>query len=344
MEHTLKKDTFFSKIAFVAGRSGGHILPALTLAQKIKLTQPTTQILFFSSVTDIDKALLKQSRHIVDHHTSIRLSNMPSSIHKRILYCFPFVAACIKSLCILWQHKPSKIISTGGFIGVPVCLAAWVLRIPIELWELNVQPGKAIKMLSRLACSINCVYKHAYDYFKPLPRKLVPYPLNISTTLAQKTLQPYSLSQKKKRILIIGGSQGSFFINSLVIQHIVQLSKHIQLIHQTGFNDYERCKNTYASYISCHKLFDYHPTLTNFYPIADLIVARAGAGTLAEIEYFNAKALVIPLETPDTIHQLHNALEMGKKYPNAVQIVREHELRSHPHLFYKLLKKLISRP
>src|ERR1700735_464553 len=130
-----------SVVAFVAGRSGGHILPALTLAHNAKHEGKT--VLFFSTTHQLDQKIIKGNPD-VDQYIPLSLIGFSlTNPFKLLLFMTQLISTCIKALRILRTHKVEEIVSTGGYISIPVCFAARMLKIPICLYELNVIPGRA---------------------------------------------------------------------------------------------------------------------------------------------------------------------------------------------------------
>ena len=223
-------------ICGVAARSGGHIIPCLTLIEKSKQDHPETTVLFFTSHSDIDTTIGKQFSWIT-HKITLSLGNIP---YRRpwlfIPFFFNLTISFIKSFYYLIKHRPLKVISTGGYLSIPVCIAAKFLLIPIELFELNVIPGKATRFLSPLATELLICFPMTKKYFSHSCR-LVPYPLRFKTE--DKNLHqtlPFTVDQKKKIIFILGGSQGSDFLNTYIVNALKKSKeKNIQIIHQTGY-------------------------------------------------------------------------------------------------------------
>ena len=155
----LQKQQSIKTICCVAGRSGGHIVPCLTWAKK----SDAQNILFFSTHVALDRELLKDEPV---KHIPLTLNNIPYRNPLRVAqFAWHFTIAYLKSLYYLYKYKPQKVLSTGGYIALPVCLAAKFLRIPVELFELNVSPGKATKFLAPLAHTINICFKKSRRYF-----------------------------------------------------------------------------------------------------------------------------------------------------------------------------------
>lgn len=242
MENT--KNINQNRICFVAGKSGGHILPCITLAQQIVNKNPAYRVVFFSTTERLDMQLLSACA-IVNSHIPLAMT----SFSFRTWYTFPrfvwlFLKAFFKSLYYLRTYKPEAILTTGSFVAVPVCLAAAILRIPIELYELNAVPGKAIKILAPFAEKICVCFEESLQYLPAKKCVLTSYPIKFSTKLQDidraAVLNAIQLTPERKTILILGGSQGSVFINTALRQMLEKsrtLYSQIQVIHQTGASD-----------------------------------------------------------------------------------------------------------
>ncbi|MCK5632415.1 UDP-N-acetylglucosamine--N-acetylmuramyl-(pentapeptide) pyrophosphoryl-undecaprenol N-acetylglucosamine transferase, partial [bacterium] len=274
-------------ICFVAGKSGGHIIPALTLAKNERKKKTASSILFFSTSSALDNQLTT-NKSIITWHVPLNLENIPFlQPWKLPIFSWHFTKAFFSALVWLNKKKPEKVVSTGGYIALPVCLAAKILRIPIELWELNVQPGKTTKFLAPLANTINICFEQTKQF---LPQKkciMCEYPIkyeNIKTEQTRKEcLKKLSLDEHKKTILILGGSQGSLFINNLIkewIQKNKSLKKTVQLIHQTGAIDKTDWKTFYKTIGINAIVADFFNDLQKYYQAADIVVCRSGAGSL----------------------------------------------------------------
>lgn len=312
------------KLAVVAGRSGGHIIPALTIAQ-----QHNAHALFFSTDTALDQTILKD--HAL-HYVPLTLPNIPRNPLKLIVFGFQFMRAFFKSIYELYRFKPQELISTGGYIALPVCIAAYCLRIPITLYELNAIPGKATSWLAPLATTIHICFENSAHY---LPKKkcvLSAYPLRFAAHAhnEQHTIAPsLGFSPEKKTILILGGSQGSLFINErfkLALESNSSLRSSIQVIHQTGGQDQTDWTSLYTQHKIPAIVFDFQNDITPYYRAADLIICRSGAGTLFEAMFFRKPCITIPLETQTTDHQIDNARAMAKQYPHLVTIMYQKDV------------------
>ena len=339
-------------ICCVAGKSGGHIIPCLTIAQHNTTKNSTTNILFFSANTHLDKTILSHN-NLVSWHIMLPLSSRATSYIKLAWHAF---ISFILSFFYLLKHKPEHIITTGGIVAIPTCIAGFILRIPITLYSLDAVPGKAIKALTPLATSIITPFATSMHYFPAQKCSIAPYPIkyqaithNIDQQTAREKLNLFSSSfakatkdAAKKTILILGGSQGSLFLNQCIKQWIDDPSfnkETMQLIHQTGSVDDTHWQELYASKNITAHVFSYYPDLSLMYSAADLIICRAGAGTLFEIKFFNKQCIIIPLTTATTTHQVNNAQAMVSEYPQLFYTIAQNDIEKDSTLLYNIIIK-----
>ena len=233
----------------------------------------------------------------------------------------------------------------GGLISIPVCLAGKLLRIPIELYELNVEPGKAVNFLSKFVSKINICFDETEKYFPFKKCNLVSYPIRFSESEKKlsklEAIKKINLSEDKKTILILGGSQGSVFINNLFKDFILQnnnINNKIQVIHQTGSDKFD-WELLYKENLICAITFDFSDNIEQYYLAADIVVCRSGAGSLSEILFFQKKCITIPLEINSNNHQLLNAKSLEKKHPDLFCVLRQSDVTKNPNLFSEKIKK-----
>lgn len=315
-------------ICYVAGHSGGHIIPCMTKALTELENNPKQKIFFFSTASKLDKKIIENQKF---DKLYLPVTNIPTN--KKLLpkFLINLIYSFFKSLFYLIKLKPTKIISMGGLVSIPVCLASKLLFIPIELYELNVEPGKAINLLSKLTNNINICFTQTQKYFPTKKCSLVNYPVKFNKKLKDinqfNALKKINLNPELKTILILGGSQGSLFLNNLIKDFVLNNKDlKIQIIHQTGNIDNFDWQNFYKNLNIKAITFDYNHEMHLYYIASDLIICRSGAGTLAEIVFFEKKCLTIPLETNYTSHQIFNALELEKQYPNLIKVIKQNEI------------------
>jgi len=329
-----------SYICFVAGRSGGHIVPAQTLVQHYKKNNPEIKIIFFSTHTIVDTSLLQHQQNI-DTCIYLDLENFPhKKIHRYPTFVWQLIKAFFKSLYYLIRFRPKKIIAMGGYISIPICVVGWLLRIERELFELNVVPGKATQFLKPVINRFALCFKEAITYLPKNKCYIKQYPVRFSQATKnipkKEALATMTFLSSRKTIMILGGSQGSAFINNIIKQWIEEnpsLHNQIQIIHQTGLlHDKFELDDFYAKYAIPAFVFDYYHELEYCYQAADIIVCRSGAGTLFEVNFFEKPCITIPLETPSTRHQYYNALSMTHKKPDIFTLITQKELQTNTRL------------
>ncbi len=328
-------------VCFVAGKSGGHIIPCLTIARNDYMQHTPTNILFFSANTPLDHKILHDDKNI-SWHIPLSLSSRSGSLFATLWHA---LTSFISSFFYLLKHRPEKIITTGGIVAIPPCLAGFILRIPITLYSLDAVPGKAIQFLAPFATSIITPFASSQKYFSACKCSVQPYPIKYraaADTCDQRTaLEKLGLSLNKKTIVVLGGSQGSIFLNDCMKKLVEDPSfdpETMQIIHQTGSLDKTSWNSLYEDKNVTAYVFSYMPDLQPVYAAADLIICRAGAGTLFEIKFFNKPCIIIPLETNTTTHQVDNAQAMSSEYPELFCTLEQKEIENN---FGILVQKLM---
>jgi len=328
-------------ICCVGGKSAGHILPCLTLSQHL---QPC-QSLFFSSNGRLDKKILQEEKSIT-WHISLPLA--------KVRYCRPW--GILKLLwsffCALYhmiRHQPSLLLTTGGISAIPVSCAAFLLRIPITLHELNAKPGKASLLLAPLAKKITICFPETKKNFSRHHHKifLSSYPLRFDPSQLKRhqIRKKLEIKQEKHVLCIVGGSQGSQFINSAIKTLFKQsdtISNRLHVIHQVGFNDVAEQEQWYKQQgISC-TVFSYTNNLLRYQAAADCIICRSGAGSLFECAALGIQFITIPLEHAAGGHQVDNAYAMARSYPKLCRVLRQKELINQPELLANAVTQIIT--
>ncbi len=223
-----------NNICFVAGHSGGHIIPTIILAKK----NLENKIFFFTTNNQADKNILNNYKEILTQKINLPIKNIPKNKLNYPQFILSFIYNFFKSFFYLIRIKPIKIISTGGLVSVPVCLAAKFLLIPIDLYELNVEPGKTVNFLAKFCNpTIYICFASTQNYLPKNKCIIAPYPIRfdpkIKNITQQEALTKINLSPSRKTILILGGSQGSLFINNLIKDFVNKLNKTDLLLNKS---------------------------------------------------------------------------------------------------------------
>ncbi len=332
-------------IAYAAGKSGGHILPCLTLFNQERERIGDLHGLFFTTNAPLDSVVLPDSTPDLficrlPLHTAVRNPLRLAFIGIGLFRSF------LASFWYLLKYRPVLIVTTGGLTAVPVCLMGWLLRIPIDLYELNAEVGKATRFLSPCATRVLICFAEAQRSFRSQACIVTPYPLRFA--LASK-LDPtharlkLALSPEIPTITILGGSQGSVQLNTLVKLAFSHYAKPVQIIHQTGSNDTFNWQAWYLERNILAVVFAYNDNLSDAIIAADVVICRAGAGTLFECMAYNKKMIVIPLEGVADDHQVANAYACQRTYQDTVTL-RQQRLDYHPSLLITTIDMFLYPP
>lgn len=285
------------RILVVAGKSGGHIFPALgflhTLREKHK---------------DIETVLVlpKKSKesHIENFGCSVNYISI-SSIKLRLdfknfISILNFFKGALESLFILLNFNPDIVVGFGSLASVPMVMFAWCLKIKTMIHEQNVIPGRANKLLTKFADRIAISFTQTEEYLKGCKKKIVltgnPLRKEITHIDKNKALDFFGFSNERFTILVMGGSLGSHKINLEFFKAISTTSDKtvFQIIHLAGKDDLNFLENSYKGLNLNIRLFRFLDSMQYAYSACDLVVSRAGATTLAEIIFYRIPAIIIP--------------------------------------------------
>ncbi|HIE35886.1 MAG TPA: UDP-N-acetylglucosamine--N-acetylmuramyl-(pentapeptide) pyrophosphoryl-undecaprenol N-acetylglucosamine transferase [Candidatus Omnitrophica bacterium] len=283
------------RILFVAERSAGHIFPALTLAKKFKKNH---KVYFFLTNPFFKKILIKEDFYLCGKFFLFR------NLFLEGFYRF------IEAIYLLFKIRPHRIIGFGGRDSFFLILLGSLLGIKTAIYELNLNLGKANRILSFFSSNIFSVFK---ETIKGKKVKVIGVPLreNIKK-IDRKEAQKFLNFDNLPTIMCLGGSSGSSFINKIFLKLIEELKEEFQIIHLTGEREYFEILPFYNKIKKRKFIKDFYYSMQTLYSIADLVICRAGASTLAEISYYQIPSILIPYPGADG-HQKKNALYFKEK-------------------------------
>ncbi len=281
------------KIVLATGGSGGHIFPALKVADQLRRMGHAAIL-----VGVFGEASRKIREQGFSYFNLSAKGFSFSSVVGFLKSFFYMLKALEESFQILKNLKPDCVCGFGGYGAFPVLGAAFLLRCPTMIHEQNVVPGRANRILSLGVGKIAITFKESQRYFPSLRTVWTGCPTHAQQSpLAKKDLlSQFGLDENKLTILVLGGSQGSRRINAEFVEAMPLLKKHLdfQVIHISGRNDYTKLRDFYAHGAVPFSLFDFLEDIGSAYQAADLAVARAGALTVLEIVQFQLPAILIP--------------------------------------------------
>ncbi len=287
------------KILISTGGSGGHVVPAIIFYEHLKKDYEV----YIS--TD-----LRGTRFLDENKYDFKIINTPKFSNKLLILffqTFSIIKLIIKSIFFLKEKKIDIMISTGGYMSLPICLASKILNIKIYLFEPNYALGKANKFFLNLSEKIFCYS----DNIKKFPSKFKKKIVIINSLLRKDFYNEKNdkTIENKLNLLIIGGSQGAKLFDSEICNVVLGLSKDykIKIFHQTNLKNYKSLKNFYSLNNIESELFDFNENILRIMTEVNLCITRAGASTLAELAYLNIPFLTIPLILIGDDHQSLNA-------------------------------------
>jgi UDP-N-acetylglucosamine--N-acetylmuramyl-(pentapeptide) pyrophosphoryl-undecaprenol N-acetylglucosamine transferase len=309
---------------FLGGLSGGHMYPLFSILKKEQFQNSVERYHFFIPKNELIENIIANQLNLQSDISIIRYPK-PIKSWRLILFLVYSVIIFFKIFFICFFRAPLKIYSTGGYFSIPFACCAWIFSIPFYMYHLDIVPGLAGRLISKYCNTIECVlYEETKKYLSHKNNiVLVDYPIRYSILDKKYKDEVKGLLNKLNYyiIFILGGSQGSEEINDYIISIIPILrDKKIYIIHQTGKKQKDTIIDIYKKNRIEAVVFDYNNHLLNYYNASDLIIGRAGAGTLAEIDFFKKDALIIPLQGVASNHQVKNA-EFYSKKNNLIQVI-----------------------
>lgn len=322
------------RIVIAAGGTGGHLYPAVALAREFLRQDPATRVLFVGTARGIEGKVLPHEGFELQMIAAQPV--MGRGWRQAALACLSLPLAVRQAVAILRAQRADLAIGIGGYSSPPVILAAWILRIPRVLLEPNAYAGLANKAMGPLAHLVFLSYAEAAGSFPPATVRVTGMPIR------REFLEKTEASGKKAegseqkaashppsaiRLLVFGGSQGAHAINQAMVaalSHVRGMKDRLTIVHQTGEADCESVRAAYAAAGMEAEVVPFLYDMPKALRSADLVVARAGAITLAELSACGKPAILIPLPTAIYQHQEKNALVMERA--GAAVLLRQSEL------------------
>ena len=291
-------------ILIAAGGTGGHVFPGITVAEIF--SQRHVKVQWIGTESGIESRLVPNA-NIPFYTLSVRALR-GKNIFSRIIAFGYLVISIISSIIVLFKLRPSLVLGMGGYASGPCGFAAWLLQIPVVIHEQNSVPGLTNRLLSKISSRILLGYKGA---FKNNSSKII-YTGNPVRKLMLNAAEPIKRLKDREggfRIFVMGGSQGAAAINNVLPQAIkaVQGEQLFKIVHQTGENSLNDVMNAYEGMGIEANVFSFSENIADHFQWADIVIARAGALTIAEIMAVGVASILIPYPYAVDDHQTFNA-------------------------------------
>ncbi len=295
------------KFIIVAGGTGGHIFPALSLVEKI-MENKNNEVLYIGT-TDRMESEIVPSKGIP--YKGINVHGIKKNVIKDFRNIFDILSSIKECKSIIKEYKPDAVVAFGGYVTFPVVLAAHKLRIPVFLHEQNVIPGKTNKVLSKFSKKIFISFKESEKYFKQGKTIYSGNPcLERAKTMKKHDKTELGFTKNKKLILIVMGSEGSTAMNEILLDYLRGFNEEDkEILFITGKRQYSDLNNN-LKVSSSVKMVPFYDDLPGLMKSADLIISRAGASTISEIIGTSIPSIIIPSPYVANNHQYYNAVSL----------------------------------
>ena len=315
------------RVVIAGGGTGGHLFPGIAMAQEFQARNAATRIIFVSTGNPMEKSVLSKTDFELRCITAAGIKGR--GLWNQFMSVMKIPKGILESMRILKEFSPDLAIGLGSYSAGPVIMGAWFRRIPIAIQEQNILPGITNRILSRFADRI-------YISFENTRSNLDPRKVQWTGNPVRRELIDYfdrhaperneDMGEKFFTVLIIGGSQGAHRVNMAIIEALDQLSdqKNLHFVHQTGEADEQQVKEAYHRNNIRSTVQPFFNNMAELYSLADLLICRAGATTVAEITALGKAAIFIPFPYAADNHQVLNAGSLADE--GAAEMIIENDL------------------
>jgi UDP-N-acetylglucosamine--N-acetylmuramyl-(pentapeptide) pyrophosphoryl-undecaprenol N-acetylglucosamine transferase len=324
----------FMRAILAGGGTGGHVIPALAIAQQLQKDY-AAEVLFIGTARGIENRLVPAAGF------PLRLVQVGAlnrvSLKTRLKTIFDLPRAVWDSGRILSQFRPDVVIGVGGYASGPAMLAAILRRVPTLVFEPNVVPGFANRLVAPLVSGAAVHFAETGRYFRRCEVTGVP----VREAFFQIANQ--SPKDAKPTLLVFGGSQGAHAINQVVMDSVPALRQRLpgmHIVHQTGERDYNDAQAAYANLGDSVEAYRFIDDMPSSFARAGLLICRSGASTVAEVTAAGKPAVFVPFPRAADDHQKRNAEALERA--GAAVMLEESKLSRES--LVEVVRKLVSDP
>jgi len=286
-----------------AGGTGGGVYPALAVASAARKLYPLASLHFVGARGDMARGLVAQSDVRFDGYHEV-LAGPVAGIPRlgQLVSALKIGVGVLQSLALAIRLRPEVLFLTGGWVGVPMALACWLLRRPIVIYVPDIEPGLMLRVIGRRLARVIAATTEATAAYYPGKRvEVTGYPLRAEILEADRetAIRALDLDPARRTLLVFGGSRGSRSINSAVSAIApALLADGLQILHISGQLDWEQVEAANAQLSAAqraqYQVFAFLPDIGQAFAASDLVISRAGAATLAEYPQLGLPAILVP--------------------------------------------------
>ena len=316
------------RVIIAGGGTGGHLFPGLAVAEEFKNRDDSTEVIFVGTEYGIESRVVPREGYPIKFLKAEGLVGV--STVKKVKAIVTTFFSIADSYKIIQTVRPDIVIGVGGYASGAAMLTAYLMSIPTMILEQNSIPGLTNKILGRFVRAVCITYQESISFFPKAKTFLTGNPVRMQILKGdiESAYRLFSLERGLFTIFIFGGSSGAKSINMAIVNalnNMYDLKDKIQFLHQTGIRDYENIRESYRKTGFKGTITPFIYQMGEAYAVADIVVSRAGATTLAELTALGKPAILIPYPYAAGQHQELNArklLEMG-----AAKMIRDSELK-----------------
>jgi len=321
-----------------AGGTGGHIYPALAIIKKFQEKDKNFEVLYIGTHNRMENKIVPE--HNIPYQSLKIYGFSKSDILRDIKNVGYLVSAYSKCLNIMQEFKPDIVVGVGGYVTLPVILAAKKLKIKTVVHEQNSIPGKTNKFISKGVAKVFTSFKESKKYFSKDVNCVYTGNPSADNVKNLKPIKKESLgfSKDKKLVLVTSGSLGSSTLNNKLIDFLKKSAKEdYEVLFITGERNYETFtkENKFGKNV---KVLPYLDNLAALFKSCDLVIGRAGAGTISELIMAKTPSILVPSPFVANNHQYYNAKDLSDS--NMAIMIEEKDLDGT--ILYKRVKGLLS--
>lgn len=316
------------RVLLSAGGTAGHVLPALTVLRQLmkRTAMPTSsgampsvdttgqsngkpatrssspssvQALFVGEESGMERDLVSRENVAFETIRSGAVNGVGPL--KALFGLFRVLSGVFQALGILGRFRPDVVFLTGGFVGVPMSVAAWIRRVPVVLYLPDIEPGMALKVMARFAAKVATTTEASAQFISPSKMVVTGYPVREAFYRVdrQSARAKFGIDANECVVLVFGGSKGARNINRAVLGQLPALLKRCVLIHVSGANDWDEVSAAQAALPEAqrqrYRAYKYlHEEMADAMAAADLAVCRSGASSLGELPFVGLPAVLVP--------------------------------------------------
>jgi len=330
---------------FAGGGTGGHLYPAIAIADEIRKLRPEARIVFIGTRGRIEERVVPASGYPLK---TIWISGFRRAFSfGTVLFPVKLVVALVQSFLLLRRIRPRVVVGTGGYVCGPVLYVASLLGIPTLIQEQNSYPGVTTRLLAPRVKEVHITFESTRQHLRRAEGVILsgnPTRSSLGSVSREEAARFFGIDGKNLTLLVFGGSQGSVAVNSGFLSSVAGvLADGVQVLWQTGERDFSRIASAPEVQAAVARrmvwVAPYIEKMEMAYAACDLVLCRAGATALAELTRIGLPSVLVPLPTAAADHQTVNAQTMVKV--GGAVMVREQDMKEY---LLPTLHELLAQP